>query len=398
MQTAMGSGLAAGSTGHAAGEAAAAEATTTLSDDRVDFCQVFCSIEYDYEAVIEGIRSVIGPEASLIGCSTAQAFTDAGIDEGVVAVGLLASDTLAITTGMGTGLGDSVAGAVREAVADFEGDAAEKPYRAAINLHDGLAGVGEELVLETQQKLGPEVTVVGGSAADDHRLEATHVFHDGRVAEDAVVLALIGGDRRPVAAVDHGHEPLSEPVEVTRAEGSVVYELDGRPAFAVWKDAVRGSVREAFDVEIDDLALDSQLLGRLMCEFEFGIDQGDRYKMRWPWLEPASGDALHFAVDVPEGTVLRVMHGTRENQIESARRTVRSALAKTDDPIAGAFVYDCACRATVLGEELPTAIDAMATELGAPMAGFQTYGEMCLGLGQLSGFHNTTTVCLLLPE
>lgn len=395
METAMGTGLAAEADGKSAGRAAASEAMDTFPDDRVDFCQVFCSIEYDYEAVRDGIRSVIGPEADLIGCSTAQAFTEAGVGEGVI-VGLVRSDTLSFSTGMGTGLGESVPGAVRDAIAEF--DDADGPYRAAITLHDGLAGVGEELVLEVRRKLGPNVPIIGGAAADDHRLETTHVFDGDRVAEDAVVLALIDGQRRPVASVDHGHEPLSEPVEVTRAEGSIVYELDGRPAFAVWKDAVRDPVAEAFDVAVDDLARDSQLLGRIMCEFEFGIDQGDRYKMRWPWVEPETGDALHFAVDVPEGTVLRVMHGSKASQIESARRTVRSALAEAEDPIAGAFVYDCACRAIVLGEELGAAVDAMAEELAVPMVGFETYGEMCMGLGQLSGFHNTTTVCLLLPE
>jgi hypothetical protein len=35
----------------------------------------------------------------------------------------------------------------------------------------------------------------------------------------------------------------------------------------------------------------------------------------------------------------------------------------------------------------------MHAELGnAPLAGFETYGEIALGAGDMSGFHNTTTV------
>ena len=34
---------------------------------------------------------------------------------------------------------------------------------------------------------------------------------------------------------------------------------------------------------------------------------------------------------------------------------------------------------------------------GAPIAGFETYGEIAMDLGQSSGFHNTTTVVLAFP-
>ncbi|GAB3021447.1 FIST signal transduction protein [Natronobiforma cellulositropha] len=398
MNTAIGTALEVASDGRAAGERAAAAALEQLPSERVDFCQVFCSVEYDYEATLDGIRSVIGAEPSLIGCSTASAFSESEVSNGAVAIALVASDTLTFVTGIGTGLRENVSRAVREAVAEFPSEVDGYPYLSAINLHDGLAGVGEELALVTQQKLGPTVSIVGGSAADDHLLEATHVFCDDVVAQDAVALALIASKERPIVSVRHGHEPLSEPVEVTRAEGSLVYELDGKPAFQVWKDAVRERVREELDVEIDDLEPGNQLLARLMCEFEFGIDQGERYKMRWPWIE-ADDDVLHFALDIPEGTVFRVMHGTADTQIESAREAARRAREKAEGtPMAGAFIYDCACRGIVLGEEFPAAVKVMADELDLPFVGFETYGEMCMGLGQFSGFHNTTTVVMLLPE
>ena len=33
-----------------------------------------------------------------------------------------------------------------------------------------------------------------------------------------------------------------------------------------------------------------------------------------------------------------------------------------------------------------------------PLAGFETYGEIALDAGDMSGFHNTTTVVLALPR
>ena len=399
MNTALGTGQAAASGGRTAGEAAAADAAAELPGDRVDFCQVFCSVEYDYEGVLEGVRSVVGPGAELVGCSAAETFTEDSVEMGAVAVAVVASDTLSFFTGCGGGLSDNVSRAVREAVADLPAEVEGYPYLSAITLHDGLASVGEELALVSQQKLGPEVTIGGGAAADDHRMEATPVFHGDRVVDDAVAIALIAGKERPVVSVGHGHEPLSEPVTVTDASERRVHELDGEPAFRVWKDAVRDVVRDEFGIDVDDLDADDQLLQQILCEFEFGIDQGGRHKMRWPWVEAETGDTLHFAVDVPEGTVLRVMHGTDDNQIESARTTARRAVeAAGDTAVAGGFVYDCACRGIVLGDRFPEAIAEIDDELGLPFAGFETYGEMCMGPGQFSGFHNNTTVVLLLPE
>ena len=35
---------------------------------------------------------------------------------------------------------------------------------------------------------------------------------------------------------------------------------------------------------------------------------------------------------------------------------------------------------------------------GAPIAGFETYGEIALDVGDMSGFHNTTSVVLAFPK
>jgi methyl-accepting chemotaxis protein len=41
----------------------------------------------------------------------------------------------------------------------------------------------------------------------------------------------------------------------------------------------------------------------------------------------------------------------------------------------------------------------MVDELGGvPIAGFETYGEIALDAGDMSGFHNTTSVVLAFPR
>jgi methyl-accepting chemotaxis protein len=98
--------------------------------------------------------------------------------------------------------------------------------------------------------------------------------------------------------------------------------------------------------------------------------------------------------------VIRITESTPKDQIESAREAARRAKAKLGGlAVAGAVVFDCVCRNLILQEAFGDAVRAMASELGGvPLAGFKTYGEIALDAGDMSGFHNTTSVVLAFPR
>ncbi|WP_117365519.1 FIST N-terminal domain-containing protein [Natrarchaeobaculum sulfurireducens] len=406
LSTQFGSGIAAGDDGFEVGKQAATRAAAKLeSDGRVDFGQVFCSPTYDYEAVLEGIRSVVGEDVDLIGASSSGEFTEEASSNGGVTVALVASDTIRFFTGVGTDLSGGVAAAVNEAIDSLPASVEGYPHRSAIVLHDGLAGVGDQVAVATQRRLGHDVSLVGGSAGDDLAMEATHVFCNETVAGDAVVVGLLASKTPTTVSVDHGHTPISEPLTVTQSDGGRVLELDGKPAFEAWREVVEPYLTErGRNVDFDALENDSRELLDLLTEFEFGIEEGrgasdDGYKIRWPGLALTTAGHFEFPVGVPDGTKLRVMHSPKPDQIESARNTAREAVTNAGrSEIAGGFVYDCACRSIILEDSFGEAVDAMADELEVPFTGIETYGELCMERGQLSGFHNTTSVVMLLPE
>lgn len=378
---------------------AAQTAFDELDTDRVDFCQVFVSSKYEYQDTLNGIRSVIGDTPELIGCSSSGEFTEDGVVDHSVTIALVTSDNLKFYTDLGTGLDESVMAAVREATTDLPSSVDGYPHLSAINLHDGLAGVGEQLALTTQRKLGQQVSFVGGSAGDDLQMESTHVFCNDVVAENAVSIALIASKNPFPITSNHGHEPVSDPITATKVEDNVIHEIDGEPAFDVWKDQVRDLVKEQHGINVDSLEPGSDEFAKILNEYEFGIDQGDTYKIRWPGLTTTDDGPITFAVNIPEDSVMHVMHSPPQEQIESARDAAKEAKdIAGDTEIAGAFVYDCVCRAAILGSEFDDAVDAIDTELDVPLQGFETYGELCMQMGQMSGFHNTTSVIMLLPE
>lgn len=381
-----------------AGAEAATQASEALDDSDINFCQVFCSSTYEYSQAIDGIRSVIGDRAELIGCASTNEFTDQRTIESGVALGAISSDTLTVQTGIGTDLGDSSRRALREARQDITESDDSYPYRSAIVLYDGLATDGEQLAQQVRRKLGARVPFSGGAASDNYNYESRPVFCNDRIVEDAVVIAVIDSKHRPYVVANHGHEPISEPVEITSTDGKTIKELNNRPAFDVWKEIIAPHAEEMLNLDVETVESSTPEMIQLTGTFEFGINQGEAYKIRvCSDADPEVG-TLISQVRIPEGTHVQVMRGTVDSQIDSARQAARTAHNRADSAYSGAFVYDCACRHIILGEEFDTAVDAMREELDSSFVGFETYGEMSMSHGEMSGYHNSTTVINLFPE
>jgi methyl-accepting chemotaxis protein len=227
-------------------------------------------------------------------------------------------------------------------------------------------------------------------------MQSTLVSCGARAISDGVVIAQIFSKAPLGLGVCHGHKPLSEPLRVTKAHGNVVEQIEGRPAWDVWREATRAAAK-AQGIDVDALAAADETT--FLLRFEAGLEAGAEYKIRAPLSRTPAG-AISFACGVPEGAVIRITESAPKDQIESAREAARRAKAKLEGrPAAGAIVFDCICRNLILNAEFGSAVRGMVEELGGvPIAGFETYGEIALDAGDMSGFHNTTSVVLAFPR
>src|SRR6185369_14746197 len=176
------------------------------------------------------------------------------------------------------------------------------PHRTAIVLLDPLAGNGEEVALMLAEALGPDQPIAGGAAGDDLAMKETRVACGHRVASDALVVAQIFSARPLSIGIRHGHRPLSGPLRVTRAEGGRVIEIEGRPAWDVWKEQTREAAA-ARGIDVD--RLDATTTGAFLLQFEGGLANGDGYKIRAPLARNDDG-SISFAAAIPQGAVLRI--------------------------------------------------------------------------------------------
>ena len=376
-----------------AGRALAEELTRGL-DGRSPACIfVFASTS---QPLAELLPELTGPfsDVVILSATTAGEFTEKEVAKGATVAAAVVGD-FEVHAGMATGLAKDPEAAVSRAIAELPATREGFPHRTGVMLLDPLSGNAEEATLLCAGLMGEgPVRLAGGAAGDDLAMKATHVGLGGRVASDAIVVASIFSKKALGIGVCHGHAPLSEPLEVTKAEGAVVHEIEGRPAWDVWKERTADAARAA---GIDPDALSGDDVGGFLLRFEAGLANGSEYKIRAPLARGDDG-SLSFACGVPQGAVVRITESTADRQVDSAVEAASRARAQLDAEPAGAIVFDCICRNLILGERFDDAVDGVSKALGgAPVAGFETYGEIALDVGDMSGFHNTTTVVLAFP-
>ena len=188
-------------------------------------------------------------------------------------------------------------------------------HRTALLLLDPLAGNGEEATLLAASLLGDDVRLAGGAAGDDLAMKATCTWPWAHwTTSDAVVVALLFSKQPLGVGVCHGHEPLSPPLKVTRAVGGVVYEIDGLPAWQVWRAQ---TIDRAPNVSKKDE-------GAYLLKYEAGLAAGRSFKIRAP-LSRGADDSISFACGIPEGSVIRITESRTRTMANRKRARGRAA-------------------------------------------------------------------------
>lgn len=119
---------------------------------------------------------------------------------------------------------------------------------------------------------------------------------------------------------------------VNRADGATVFELDGRPAWEVWRERTREAVLRT-GVDLD--AIDEEDIGAFLLRYEAGLASGGAHKIRAP-LSRGEDGSLSFAYGVPEGAAVRITESTPERLVDSAIEAARLAKSQLEGEVAGA--------------------------------------------------------------
>ena len=388
--------------GAVAAKEAVLQAKEKLGRDRVDLAIVYSSSVYDHREVVDVVREATD-NAPLIGSSSAGEFTEDKVERGCVAVGLLSSDDIKVFSAIAEGVKQDPEAAIKGVVAKLPDNVDGYPYLTAIIIIDGLSGVGEEVTLLATYHFGKDLKIVGGMASDDFKMEKTFVSSDDNVCTNALGVCLLASKMPLFTGVKHGHRPLSRALKATRAEGNILFEINNRPAWEIWKEETAEAARKK-GIDVDQLKTSSEI-AQFFANYILGLatEKEGEYRIRWPASINEDG-SLNLTCGIVEGAVFRIMDGSNlERQINAAEEAALLAKQSAEnagyDEFAGILVFECAVRQLMLGDRFSECVDGIKTVLpDVPVLGWEAYGEIRLDPGQFSGFHGTTTVVLVIPQ
>ena len=325
-------------------------------------------------ALLSGIRAAFPSETHVVGCSTSGEITREGSLDGEVTLTSLKFLKTAIkvecipvsTMDESRAAGGTLGRALRGKGLSF-----------VLVLSDGLHVNGSEVVGGLRAELGDETVISGGLAGDGTRFAKTVVIDGAEAREKCLVAVGFYGDdifARSYSA--SGWQPFGAFRKVTKARGSVVHEIDG--------------VR-ALDVYCKYLGDDAAQLpaSGLLYPLALRVAEKDAGLIRTLLAVDKEQGSLTFAGDVPEGSMVRLMHATHTQLIEGAGRAGRQTMLLDGPAPEFGLLISCVGRKLVMGTQTDLEIEAVAEQLPhCPVfAGFYSYGE--------SGFYEGSGTCAL---
>jgi hypothetical protein len=335
-------------------------------------------------AIIGAVRDAF-PGVAVMGSTSAAEISSDGYEEDSITLSLFASDTVDVTAGLGSGLGDDVDAACRAAAQQALSGTQREP-KVCIVLTETFV-VDPQLTLDAMARALPDgVVIVGGTSSrrDFVTITPTYQFCNDVVARDGVAILLFSGPVIHSTAVGTGWRTIGVTGTVTRSDYGRLHEIDGRPA-------------------VDFLARYLDATGPASYGNPLAVVEHDgdaSYLRAIQGSDPASGSVI-LAGSIPVGATVQLTTADIEDILSGTRDALARATAEFpagSEPEA-ALIFSCSVRKFLLGSRTRVEAELARSALGPtmPFAGLYCYGEIGPVRGAAtSRFLNETFVTLLL--
>jgi hypothetical protein len=386
MTTHAGVGMSRHHNPNVAGREAAEQALQKAGVDEPDFVFMFASIGYDQHTLLRTVRDTTGG-APLTGCSVEGTIAAEVADESnfSVVVTAISSDELEWTNGLATGLsadsravGQRVAQELIPHLSDGniglfvfpDGMSAIFDTFFTANFDDFLAG------LEGSLPCDRFLPMWGGGAGNSFDAGApTYQYCDGEVVSDGVSYALLSGKAQAGWAMSHSLIPIGGARRVSRCQGNVIYEIDGKPAVGVLEEYLP---EQSLAEDADWLPISISLA---LCFRAPSYMKDEEYVVRGiPAVKMADG-SITVQTEVSEGT--SIWFSSRDKQkvatgLDRMAAQIKEQLGSEKPKLV--LQFDCATRGKMMFREheklqlLKQFRQSVGS--GVPWAGFYAFGEI----------------------
>lgn len=262
---------------------------------------------------------------------------------------------------------------------------------------DGLRFPAERLLADLGRRLSTRALRIAGGLASSTSAAPTdsinglgaRVFFDRRIFPSAC-LAVLFYDVDMQVEVVRGWNPASPIYTVTRAEGTVLHEIEGQPA-TDW-------YRRFFTVRGTLLPLPEASQGFPLIIVGPSSRRQGLYRSLRAFDQPAGAVTLWGEIETGDQVRMGMFGGDGDSLLETLEAATDRMLAG-GAPVEAAVLYSCVGRQGALGDQMGEEITAIHRALGgASLSGFFTLGEIGPSNATTPAFYNHTAVLALLRE
>lgn len=264
--------------------------------------------------------------------------------------------------------------------------------RSVLVLSDGTSTNvnGSNLVRGLNAVLPDSIVVTGGLAGDGDRFERTWVLNERRPQTGIIAAVGFYGQRLHFG---HGSKAgwriFGPERRITRAQDNILYELDGQPALALYKQYLG---ERAADLPASALLFplairENQTSAKQFVRTILSVDEETQ--------------SMTFAGDVPEGYLAQLMRASFNGLVDGAAEA--AAMARMQAPDIDntlSIAISCVGRRLVMGEYTEDELDAALEVLpkNTVQIGFYSYGEISPFLPGYCDLHNQTMTLTTISE
>jgi hypothetical protein len=325
------------------------------------------------------------PRSHVVGCSTAGEIFGTQVNDDSLSVAVMHLEHGSVRTAVRNVAGPTASFQVG---ADLGTELIDDELRGLFVLSDGLLVNGSELVRGFSSTLPDGVPLTGGLAGDGPRFESTWIARGDQPRSGLVAAVGLYGERVRVGHGSKGGWDIFGPERrVTRSKDNVLYELDGRPALALYKEYLgeRASGLPAtgllFPLALRKSANDKTPVVRTIL----AVDDATQ--------------SMTFAGDIPEGHLAQLMRANFDRLVDGALGAAQMVKPGAEGDVL-AIAISCVGRRLVLGERIEEEVEATLHELpkGTQQVGFYSYGEISPYASGGCDLHNQTMTLTTISE
>ena len=255
-------------------------------------------------------------------------------------------------------------------------------------LSEGSFVNGSALTKGMQEAL-PNVLITGGLCGDDARFEKTLASYNEAPKEgEIVVIGFYGETFEASFSIYGGWTPFGPERLITKSDGNILYEIDGKPALDLYK------------TYLGDKAKD--LPGSaLIYPLNVKSKENDQSFVRTILNIDEEKNAMILAGDVPEQSKVQLMMTNMDSIASASETAALRAMEGRNNPPQLALLISCIGRKLVLDQRIEEEVEEVMSVIGddVVISGMYSYGEIAPFYGERScKLHNQTMTITLISE